>query len=301
MDGKFKAWWMIVAWGIVLPGQAQVPYPQGAVEVPFYRLVRPAFSPGESLHYEFSWNGLRSAEAEIAVVSDPAAPDQIHFQAQSRTVGLAGMLWKMRDGAETWSSREDLKPSICLLHVREPTFKFDRKVVFDHQLGTATSRKSSSGEERERVLEIRNAYDPLSLLFVVRNLDWKAGDERRFEVVDGEERYLLVLRALAEEQVTGRVGTFQAMKFSPALIRLPRRLQGETPRFFERLRLREAGRPQLIKTVEFWIALDPPRPLLRVRSEAWIGHVDMELIEESNLNPGPGSGRAKAAPDLRKP
>ena len=278
----------MLAWGAALPLRAQVLYPQGAVEVPVYSLERPAFPRGESLHYESSWNGLRAGEGEISVTVDPAAPDQIHFQGQSRTVGLAGLLWKMRDGIETWSSPENLKPSICLLHVREPTIQFDRKVVFNHQLGTATSQKLGGGEAHARVLEIRNAYDPLSLLFVLRSLDWKAGEERRFEVVDGEERYLLVLRALAEEPVTVREGTFRAIKLSPVLIRLPRRLQGETPRFFERMRLRESQRPQLVKTLEFWIALDPPRPLLRVRSEAWIGHVDMELVGQSRPGPGPG-------------
>ena len=289
MSVKLRAGWIIVFGGLSLPARAQIPYPQGAVEIPTYRLERPAFSLHESLHYEFSWNGLRAAEGEIDVSPDPENPGQIHLQAQSHTVGLARVLWKMQDGVETWSSRENLKPVTSVLHAREPTIQYDRKVVFDHQAGRATSWKVWGGEPKERELEFRNAYDPLSLLFVVRSLDWQAGQERRFELVDGEERYLLVLRAVAEEEVKLKLGTFPALKFSPALIRLPRRLQGETPRFFERMREREAQRSQLIKTLNFWIAQDPPRPLLRVRSEAWIGHVDMELTEESEPGPGPGS------------
>jgi len=289
MKVKFQVWWTVWLWGMAWPLGAQVAYPQGAVEVPVYPISRPAFSLPESLHYAFSWNGLRAAEGEINVSLDPENRSQVHFSAQSQTVGLARVLWKAQEGMETWSSRQTLKPANALIHSREPTLQFDRKIVFDYRAGTMTSWKLGQVEPRQKVLEFRNAFDPLSLLFVLRSLEWQPGMERRFEVVDGENRYLLVLQALAEEPVKVAAGTYPAVKLSPTLIPLPRRLQGETPRWFERLRVREAQRPQMIKTLEFWISQDPPHPLLRVRSEAWIGHVDMELTSQSEFSPGSGS------------
>lgn len=277
MKGKFPVCWTVLLWGMAWPLWAQVTYPQGAVEVPVYPLSRPGFSLPESLHYAFSWNGLRAAEGEIDVSQDPEHPGQVHFSAQSHTVGLARVLWKAQEGMETWSSRQTLKPANALIHSREPTLQFDRKIVFDHRAGTMTSWKLGEEEPREKVLEFHNAFDPLSLLFVLRSLDWQVGMERRFEVVDGENRYMLVLQVQAEEPVKVAAGTFAAVRLSPTLIQLPRRLQGETPRWFERLRVRESQRPQLIKALQFWISQDPPYPLLRIRSEAWIGHVDMEL------------------------
>jgi len=274
---------IFLGWVLSRPLPAQVPYPQGTVEIPVYPVAGPVFLSGESLHYEFSWNGLRAAEGEISVCPDPQAADRFHFQGRSRTVGLAGKLWRMEDTVEAWSSSRNFKPTSYLLHLREPAIRYDREVIFDHAAGLAKSRRLGEGEVRE--LEFRNAFDPLSLLFVIRSLEWRAGEERRFEVIDGQERYLLVLRAVAEEEVKVPVGSFAAVKFIPALILLPRRLQGETPRFFERLRRRESQRPALVKTLEFWMAKDPPRPVLRVRSEAWIGHVNMELIGRNDQSP----------------
>jgi len=277
MHRRYRVCWLVLTWGLAFSLRAQVPYPRGAVEVPIYRVSQPSFALGENLHYDFSWNGIRAAEGEISVASAPGGSDRFHFQATARTVGLARVLWKMEDSVESECLADNLKPETFWMHVHEPSLRYEMEVNFDHAGGLATSTKTKSGKVKEREVEFHYAYDPLSLAYFIRSLDWKAGDERSFEMVDGQDRYLLVLRAVAEEEVTVRVGTYSAVKFVPILIELPRRLAGETPPFFERLRLRESQKTPLVKTIEFWIAKDGSRPLLRVRSEAWIGHVDMEL------------------------
>ncbi|OGP58833.1 MAG: hypothetical protein A2V67_19140 [Deltaproteobacteria bacterium RBG_13_61_14] len=277
MRRRHRICWMVLTWGLAFPLRAQVPYPTGAVEVPVYQIPKPSFALGESLHYDFSWSGIRAGEGEISVSPGPEGSNSFHLQAKASTVGLARLLWKMEDSVESQCLVQNLKPATFLMHVREPSLRYELEVRFDHARGVATSIKTRSGKVKQREIEFHNAYDPLSLAFFIRSLDWKAGDERSFEMVDGQDRYLLVLRAVAEEEVTVRVGTYSAVKFVPILIELPRRLAGETPPFFERLRLRESQKSPVVKTLEFWMAKDGPRPLLRVRSEAWIGHVDMEL------------------------
>lgn len=281
MPRLFRPGAIAFVWGAALAAFAQSFYPTGVVEVPGYPISPPRFVLGESLSYEFRWNGIRAAEGEIVAAANPVNSDQFHLRAAGRTVGLARLLWKMEDSAESFCWINTLKPELFRLEVREPSLRYDLEVFFDHAAGRAAARKIRGEKVKPREIEFHYAYDPLSLVFLVRSLEWKAGDERRFELVDGQDRYLLILQAVAEEEIKVPVGVFPAVKFIPALIELPRRLIGETPTFFERLRRREAQKTPLIQTFEFWMAKDIPRPFLRVRSDAWIGHVDMELTRIS--------------------
>jgi len=241
---------------------------------------------GERLKYEASWLGLKAGEAELKVLSEKG-----HYKivAASRTTGSSRLLYKM-DDAVTAETTPEFAPIFYDLQIREPGFRHNRLMWIDRKNKVAKTRQVpvGSGKVKEKDFWFYQGLDPVSLTFLVRSIDWKPGMKQYFEFLDGRSRSLILLEAGPVETVKTRAGTFRAIRMSPMVFELPRKLDKETPELLARIRNRESGL-RLVSWVYFWIALEGRRPVVLARAYSLIGPVALELVEMSpDLPSGPG-------------
>ncbi|HUT54006.1 MAG TPA: DUF3108 domain-containing protein [bacterium] len=262
------------------------PYPQGPVTFESYQFDPATVRPGEKSVYRFSWNGIDAARAVFEISKDPKKAGRICARADAETVGAAALLYLAQDWVSSCMMPETLQPEVYNIQIRESLDYYDMNVRFNHEQGAAERVKKRLTRTTERSFEFTNAFCPMSAAMLIRSLPWKPGDQRSFEVVDGNERYLLVVEAAEEGEVTVPAGTFKAIRIQPSIFELPGERARETKRYFERQKMKDQKRTADMTSFTLWMAADPPRPFLKARSDVYFGHVDMELME-FHAPPGP--------------
>jgi len=244
----------------------QIPPPKPELNINF---------TGEYLKYEVRWLGIRSGEAELWVEE---VNGNYIIKGVSKTVGLARVLWRMDDWIELETTK-DLKPIVYKLHLREPTIKADQVMVLDPDSKQAISERKwiNISKIRVRKLDFYQGFDPASLAGLVRTLNWEPGEKKFFELLDGSDRYLVLVEAGPIEQVKTRLNTYQAIRLTPYLFELPHQKDQETSALVEKIEKKMAMK-NLAEDVYIWMALTGTRPFVKIWGKAFIGVVEIELL-----------------------
>jgi len=274
----FAALAIITVSGVAL-ALGPAPYPTGPVEFPEYEIEEGTVRPGERLVYEYSWNGIRAAEVEIEVKDDPDRPGWMCAKGVGRTVGAPRYIYRAEDSVEACMKKDTMKSDEYSIRIRESLDYYDMKVEFDREDMVAHRVKHYRTRKTTKDFTFRNAYDPVSAAALLRSLPWEVGDKRQFEVIDGNERWLIIFEAVEEADVTVKAGTFRCLKMQPSAFEMPKREREEPPGYWEKLAQEEKGLVARMTSFTLWMAKDPPRPFVSARSDVFFGHVDMELIE----------------------
>jgi hypothetical protein len=255
------------------------PYPTGPVEFETYSHEPGVIAAGETEVFKFTWNGIDAAQAQLKITPDSKHPGYLCVHAGGETVGAAALLYRARDWVEACFPANSFKSDLYKIQIRESLDYYDMSVAFDRDTRAVHSVKKTRTEKKENDFEFKNAYDPVGLAMLVRSLPWKTGDERRFEVIDGNDRWLMVITAKEEAQITVPAGTFAAVRLAPSIFRLPNTRARENAGWWVKQQKKDVDRGKLMSSFELWMAKDPPRPFLKARSDVYFGHVDFELKE----------------------
>lgn len=256
------------------------PYPEGEVEFESYEVEEGTVRPGEKTVYRFEWNGINAAEITAGVTEDPGDENRICVSAGGKIIGFPSLLYRAKDSARSCMHKKDLKPGSYSISVRETLTKYDMEVNFDHEAKKAyMEKKKKPFGKSEKEFEFKNAYGPLSTAALIRSLPWEPGDVRRFDVVDGSERHLLVIEAAGEETITVPAGDYKAIRLQPSVFRMPEKRGKLNAAYWEKQKQKDQERASMIKAFTLWMAKDPPRMFLKARTDVYFGHIDMELVE----------------------
>jgi hypothetical protein len=107
-----------------------------------------------------------------------------------------------------------LDPMMFLRYVDEGGYKFDEKVMFDHQKDSVTTKKSKY-KSTDGIMDI------MSALYRARNMDFsnaKLGQRYPMKIFLDEQEYEVGLIYLGKETIKTELGTFRCLKLQPILI-----------------------------------------------------------------------------------
>jgi hypothetical protein len=249
------------------------------LKIPHYRVESAIPFAGEKLYYEIRWRSFKAAEAQVET-SYAAESDEkeYHLVARAQTTGFARKLWRMDDWAEAFTCTSAFRPREYRLHVREIFADFNMSVFFSPDQTQAHSvRISSDRMRKDRLFQCHHAYDPGSASFLIRSLEWEPGQTRWFEIVEGNDRHLLIVEAIGDETLTVVAGTFDTVKIVPALINLPKEADREDAKLMEKIQKMEKE-THLADEVYVWVARDGKRPIVKTWAKAFIGYLELELV-----------------------
>jgi hypothetical protein len=168
-------------------------------------------------------------------------------------------IFKVRDRYETFFDTAYLLPLKFIRNVNEGGYKKTENITFNRKANTATSTKGT--------YTVPNCIqDVLSAVYYARNINfsqYKIDDKIPFSMFLDNQVYNLYIRYLGKEVVKTRYGKFNAIKFSPLLVKGT---------------IFEGGEKMTV-----WVSDDANHIPLRIESPITVGSIKVDMMQYRNL------------------
>lgn len=231
----------------------------------------PAIFAGERFAYEFGWNGIPAADAEITVgLVRYNGVRCYHVVIDLRTKRHVDWIWRMRDHIESYLEVGSLRPHRFVFRQREGSFHHDTDVIFDHVNRRATSIRTYRGRVKTKTFDFGEGeiYDPLGALLVMRSTPLETGQDRTIRVFDGKRIHTIRWEVTAEDTIDIGSGPLLSRRI------LPRILRSDPP-----VRRRENSNTARVRKIFLWVGPPMASWVYRIESEVTVGRIYAQLIE----------------------
>ena len=216
------------------------------------------------LEYRVAWNGIPAADAIVAITpGERAGQPSLDVETQARTNAFVDLFWSFRGTAKTTMLADDLTPVEFRYQRTMAGTPYLTWVDFDQQGNRARSVYLRGSKKKEFEVPAADVVDPITAVFRARLSGAGPGDVRQYEVFTGEKSYRIQLTVAAAEEIDVPAGRFRALRVVPEVWQMGEKAALDT-------RLRGAT---------IWVADDPLRTLLRIRSEVFVGAVSLDLVK----------------------
>lgn len=215
------------------------------------------------LEYRVAWNGIPAAAATVAVVAgERAGQPSLEVETRARTNAFVDLFWSFRGTARTTMLAADLTPVEFTYQRTMAGTPYLTRVDFDRAGHRAHSVYMRGSRRKQLEVHADDVVDPITAVFRARLSGAGPGDVRRYEVFTGEASYRVQLTIVAADEVDVPAGHFRALRVVPEVWKITNTAQPD-----ERLR-----------GATIWVADNPLRTLLRIRSEIFVGAVTLDLV-----------------------
>ncbi|MES2704089.1 MAG: DUF3108 domain-containing protein [Bacteroidota bacterium] len=223
-----------------------------------------SFLAGERLTFKVYYNmgfvWIHAGTASFSTEADEYCGHSVyHVVGDGKTVKSYEWMFKVRDRYESYIDKETMQPLRFVRNVSEGGIKFNQDVTFNHKKGFAISEKKSYAIPK-------GTQDVLSAIYFARNIDYskyKPGDKIPFSMFLDDKVYNLYIKYVGKEEIKTKMGTFNAIKIVPLLIKGT---------------IFEGGEKMTI-----WVSDDTNHLPLRVDSPILVGSIKVDLIAYENL------------------
>jgi hypothetical protein len=148
----------------------------------------------------------------------PVPGDPMHFRITSvaQSSSSLAFLFKMRDQIESIVNRDDLSTIRYEKHLNEKGRRKDDTTIIDERRKIATRRRPN--HDTEEVIVPKPVFDPLSLVYHIRQLPLEPGTVQRFSVFADGKLYTLEAKITRRESVSTPAGNFKTVAVEPKML-----------------------------------------------------------------------------------
>lgn len=243
--------------------------------------VEGAYFEPRLLEYRIAWNGIPAATATVTITADEFAGDLGYVvETAAQTNRFVDLLWSYRGRARTTFLASGLRP---LRFSYDSMAGGESEVSWiDFDLGSerAKSVHIRKGRRRDFEIDSSDVVDPITTTFRAITAEAAVGDSLRYHVFTGKTHYFVHLTVLGEEEIEVPAGRFRALKVEPEVWKLKDEMKPD----------------KRVRKITAWVANDPSRTLLRIRSDVMIGSVSLDLQTVEPLPLPTGLDEAAVAP-----
>ncbi|HSP98068.1 MAG TPA: DUF3108 domain-containing protein [Candidatus Dormibacteraeota bacterium] len=216
------------------------------------------------LEYRVAWNGIPAADASVAITpGERAGQASLDVETRARTNAFVDLFWSFRGTAKTTMLAADLTPVEFTYQRTMAGTPYLTWVHFDRADNRAHSIYLRGSKRKQLDVDAHDVVDPITAVFRARLSGAGPGDVRRYDIFTGEASYRVQLTVVAPEEVDVPAGHFRALRVVPEVWKITTTAQPD-----ERLH-----------GATIWVADDPLRTLLRIRSEVFVGAVTLDLVK----------------------
>lgn len=170
------------------------------------------FAPGERLVFDITYLGVRGGRAVLEVLEKTRMKgrDVYRIVSTAQSNDFVSLFYPVDDRIESFMDAEGLYSHYIKIKQQQGKRKREKVIDFDQVRHVAVQIKKN----KQRVFEIPpNVQDSLSSLYFFRTTPpVEVGDSTYIDVHESEKNWQLEIRALAREEVTTPVGTFNTIK-----------------------------------------------------------------------------------------
>ncbi len=181
-----------------------------------------SFSIPEKLHYDLTWVGIKTGEAELEV-RETAKDIQIISKANSSD--WASIFHRVDDIVVSTIRKGENKgycegfigvPHNYRIKIHEGRYQRDKEFLMDHVAKKVTYTNYLAKEKKEFVIN-ESTLDPLSSFYYVRMLPLEVGKSVFLDVFDSKKLYKAEVQVLKREVLETPAGTFKTVLIKPIL------------------------------------------------------------------------------------
>lgn len=241
------------------------------------------FDVGEEISYHIYWGVINVGHSRVTSdwVTYEDGRTLLRIKFESRSNKYLAALYPVEDMQMTLIDPEAFLPVVSVKQSRQGHRYYDEITYFDHAAGEARWR--SFNKDREKTTEIASdTRDLISLMYFIRNMEYRVGSEMTMQVYTDEKVYDLFLKVPRKEIVQlNKYGRVASLLFDPEAAfdglfvrkgkvyiwvsddarRLCTKITAKVPVASVRIELQEVRGPG----ADFWVGKRPSTPAMRVR------------------------------------
>ena len=219
------------------------------------------FQPGEKMHFVLKYGAISAGAATLEVheMDEIQGVEAYHFVMTARSNSFIDLFFKVRDRIDSYA---DAKMNHSLYYKKdqkEGKTRRNIKVDFDWEKNESTYVNFDT--EPKVISLLPGTFDPLSVFYYSRLLDFENVGELEHPVTDGEKNLMGIMRVIGKETIYVPAGTFETLVLEPDL----QNMEGV---FSKKPRAK----------IKLWVTNDARRLLVQMKSKALVGSFVAELI-----------------------
>ena len=219
------------------------------------------FQPGEKMHFVLKYGAINAGIATLEVhdMDEIKGVEAYHFVMTARSNAFIDIFFKVRDRIDAYADADMNRSLFYRKDQKEGKTRRNIRVDFDWEKNESTYVNFDT-EPKVIALE-PGTFDPLSVFYYSRLLDFDKLEEFEHPVTDGEKNLKGILRVIGKEKINVPAGTFETLVLEPDLQNL------ETV-FSKKQRAK----------IKLWITNDKNRLLVQMKSKAMVGSFVAQLV-----------------------
>jgi hypothetical protein len=170
---------------------------------------------GETLDYDLTWLLITGGQLRATIALAPRDPQRIRMTFIARSSSSFAFIYKVRDQIESIVNRKDFSTLRYDKHLREGGRTKDDTTTIDERRRIATRRRP--GKDTEEISVPKPIFDPLSLVYHLRDLDLTPGLAHSFTVFADGKIYTLVANVTGRQTLETPAGTFHTVIVEPKM------------------------------------------------------------------------------------
>lgn len=211
------------------------------------------------VYYNVGFVWINAGNAHFTTKADELNGRKVHHVTGDGRTAKSYVFFKVNDKYETYIDKETMLPLRFVRNVNEGGYKINQDITFNHKKEIAVSNKKTFSIPK-------CTQDVLSAIFFARNINYnkyKPGDKIPFNMFLDDKVYNLYIKYLGKEQITTKMGTYNAIKIAPLLI------EGTIFKGGDKMTI--------------YVTDDENHLPLRVDSPILVGSIKVDLIDYENL------------------
>lgn len=247
--------------------------------IPDYRPGPNPFRAGETLVYAASWMDVPAGNARITFLRNRRHPELWSGLMWLDTSRVVDLVYRMRDYFREDFAIGTLRPDNIQIFQHENRRVYHWHVTFDYPAHMVTAVKTGRrGGATIRRFTGGDPLGPFSGAIMALSQRLKPGDDLKFDIFSGGNRYVFGFNVTGRERITTALGTFETVRIEPSVIWLS-----------------EGSFRSEARQTTIWVTDDARHLPVRIAAAVFFGDVYADLVSVSGA-PFGALGQTAAAP-----
>lgn len=179
-------------------------------------LTAQTFTAGETLDFDLTWLAISGGSLRMTIAPQPGDSTRYRITSTAASNKAFARIYSVRDEIASYVNRDDFSTVRYEKHLHEGGKHKDDSTLIDEARKTATRRRP--GKDTQEFTVPRPVFDPLSLVYHLRQLDLTPGKVHRFDVFADGKVYLLEAAVTGRETLETPAGTFNTVSVEPKML-----------------------------------------------------------------------------------
>lgn len=176
------------------------------------------FNVGDKLIYELKLRGINAGTQIDEVIAEETENKQLtyHFYSQIKTNKIVSVFYKRFEKIDCWARQKDLLPVRVIKNIYLKKDKKHYDLQFNHQNHQTIiiSKKNEEKNEEETINlpAYLNTFDPVSLIYYLRNQELRIGDTYQVGILSISNPEKVTIQVVSQEKINCPYGKFDTIR-----------------------------------------------------------------------------------------